>query len=60
MHRYRWVVCRHRDCIVADADGVIVVPADAEQVLAGKAVVEDEYAARYSKRTGCEDGQVIT
>ncbi|MFH0412821.1 NAD(P)-binding domain-containing protein [Corynebacterium sp. L4756] len=42
------VVCRHRDYIVADVDGVVVVPAEsAEQVLAaGQAVVADEAQRR--------------
>lgn len=42
------VICRHRDYVVADADGVVVVPAEsAEQVLSsGQAVVKDEAERR--------------
>lgn len=42
------VVCRHRDYVVADGDGVVVIPAEsAEQVLsAGQAVVQDEAERR--------------
>ncbi len=42
------VVCRHRDYVIADADGVVVIPAEsAEQVLsAGQAVVQDEAERR--------------
>lgn len=42
------VVCQHRDFIVADVDGVVVVPGEsAEQHLAaGLAVVEDEASRR--------------
>lgn len=58
------VVCHHRDYIVADADGVVVVPAEsAEQVLAsGKAVVEDEAVRRASiqEELAVKTAKVIT